>query len=146
MRCSTQQAPHLWQTIHLAPLPEAVRARLEQILEFWLFERFNTLSAQEIYAMLHTIIPIEETRAYQDILAEGIAKGIAQGETKARAEGKIEGEALLLKRQIIRRFGALPDWAQARIDAAETGQLEAWAKAIFDAQVIEQLLGPTSAP
>jgi len=132
----TQQAPRLWQTLHSASLPEAVRVRLEQILEFWFFERFKTLTAQEIYAMLQTLVPLEETRAYQDILAKGIAKGEAKGE----ARGIAKGEALLLKRQIVRRFGALPDWAQARIDAAAAAQLDVWAEAIFDARDIEQLL------
>jgi len=129
----TQQAPRLWHTIHSAPLPEAVRARLEQILEFWFFERFKTLTDEEIYAMLQTRVPIEETRAYQSILAKGMAKG--------KVEGRAEGEAMLLKRLIARRFGALPNWARERIDAADALQLEAWAETLFDAQDIEQLLG-----
>lgn len=72
-----------------------------------------------------SLIPIEETRAYQSILAKG----------------KAESEALLLKRQIARRFGALPEWARERLDAADSVQLEAWAEAIFGAGELEQLLG-----
>jgi len=148
-----QQAPHLWQAIQQAPLPQAIRLRLEEVLECWLFERFKTLTAREIAAMLQLTTPLEETRAYQGILAEGIAKGKVEGKLEGKfegkiegklegkIEGKIEGEALLLKRLVVRRFGALPDWARTRIETADTAQIEAWGEAIFDAQDLERLLG-----
>lgn len=44
--------------------------------------------------MLPTLVPLEQSRAYQEIFAEGTAKG--------RAEGKADG----LKRLLTRRFGA----------------------------------------
>lgn len=55
-------------------------------------------------------------------------------------KGKAEGLALALKRQLTRRFGLLPDWAENKIALAENAQLELWAEAIFDVQNIEQLL------
>jgi len=61
------RAPRLWRTIQDAPLPEPVRQTLSQVLEFWLFERFRTLTAEEIWTMLHHLTPLEETRAYQSI-------------------------------------------------------------------------------
>jgi hypothetical protein len=42
------QVPHVWQTIQFAPLPEPIRERLAEVLKFWLFERFPSLSAEEI--------------------------------------------------------------------------------------------------
>jgi len=45
-------APSLWQRIRQAPIDEQARAALSQVLEFWFFERFRGLSAQEIWAML----------------------------------------------------------------------------------------------
>ena len=66
--------------------------------------------------------------AFKDGKSEGLAEG--------RAKGKIE----LLKRQLIRRFGQLPDWAIIKIENVEIAQLELWAEAIFEAQNIEELL------
>ena len=55
---------------------------------------------------LNVITPIQETKAYQSIFAEGEAKG------------KAEGKADDLKRLLRRRFNAMPAWATQRIDAA----------------------------
>jgi predicted transposase YdaD len=57
-----------------------------------LFERFRGLTAKEIWAMLNLVTPIQETRAYQSIFAEG----------------KAEGKAGTLKRHLTLRFVALP--------------------------------------
>lgn len=92
--------------------------------------------------MLNLITPIEETRAYQSILEEDIVKGEAKGE----ARGEARGMAKTLKRQLAHRFGALPSWAEQRIDAAPITQLEAWIDEIFDARSLESLLGPMSSP
>lgn len=76
--------------------------------------------------MLNVFTPLEQTRAYQSIFAEG------------KAEGKAED----LKRLLARRFGRLPKWAAARIDAAAIDQLDAWLDGIFDAETLDALLGP----
>lgn len=121
-----RRAPSVWQRIRGAPLSEEAREALSQVLEFWFFERFRGLSAQEIWAMLNPSTPIQETRAYQSIFAEG------------KAEGKAED----LGRLLARRFGPLPDWAVARIQAAPIAQLDAWLDGIFDADRLEALIGP----
>ena len=74
-----RRAPALWRTIQDASVAPPIRATLERILAFWLFERFQTLTAEEIWTMLNVLIPIEETRAYQSIFAKGEAKGNADG-------------------------------------------------------------------
>ena len=71
----------------------------------------------------------------------GIEKGIEQGIEKGREEGREEGERRVLARQIARKYGALPEWAQVRLDAAGPEQLEAWAEAILVADTLEGLLG-----
>jgi predicted transposase YdaD len=119
-----------------AAVPAAVREVLGQVLEFWFFERFRGLTAKEIWAMLNLVTPIQETRAYQSIFAEGEAKG--------KAEGKAEGKASTLKRLLARRFGPVPAWAERRIDAAEIAQLDVWLDGIFDAANVEDLIGPES--
>jgi hypothetical protein len=122
------RAPVLWQRVQTAPLPPAARDRLAQVMEFWFFERFRGLTAQEIWAMLNLVIPIQETRVYQSIFAEG--------------EGKTEGKANTLKRQITRRFGLLPAWAEQRIDMAPVEQLDAWLDDILDTDSVDRLIGP----
>ncbi len=120
------QAPALWRTVQTDPLAPEVRDVLAQVLEFWFFERFRGLTAQEIWAMLSLVTPIQETCAYQSIFAEGEAKG----------------KANTLKRQLTRCFGTLPTWAEQRIDAADIEQLDAWLDGIFDAESLAALVGP----
>ena len=99
--------------------------------------------------MLNLVTPIQETKAYQSIFAEGKAEGKAEGRDEGWAEGrnegwakgKAEGKAEDLKRLLKRRFNTLPPWAAQRIDAASIAQLDAWLDAIFDAQGLEALIG-----
>ena len=70
--------------------------------------------------MLNMLTPIEETAAYQSILAEG--------------------KAMTLKRLLRRRFATLPADAEQRIDAAAEAQLDTWLDGIFDAPSVEDLL------
>lgn len=53
---------------------------------------------------------LKQTRFYQEVFAEG----------------ETEGELKLLRKQLIRRFGALPGWAEAKLAAAESARLETW--------------------
>ncbi len=87
--------------------------------------------------MLNLVTPIQETKAYQSIFAEGEAKG----EVKGKAEGKAEGKADSLKRLLARRFGPLPAGAEQRIDRAAVAQLDAWLDGIFDAASLDDLIG-----
>ncbi|KOR31615.1 hypothetical protein TI05_12445 [Achromatium sp. WMS3] len=86
--------------------------------------------------MLQTLTPLEETLAYRNIFAKGEMRGISKG----KAEGKAEGAALMLKKQILRKFKTLPKWAEQKIDKANSKQLENWAENIFDAKILKQLL------
>jgi hypothetical protein len=63
--------------------------------------------------------------------------------TRARRR---EGKAEILLRQLRRRFGAVPDWAEQRIAGASSGQLDAWLDGIFDAEGIEGLIGSVDSP
>ena len=83
--------------------------------------------------MLNMLTPLEETKAYQSIFAEGKAEGEAKGEAR--------GKAITLKRQLKRRFAILPAWAEQRIDTAAEAQVDVWLDAIFDATGVEDLLG-----
>lgn len=140
------QAPRLWQAIQSAPIPEPVRDRLAEVLQFWLFERFTALTAEEILEMITHLTPLEETRAYRDIFSRGEAEGEKKGKAEGEALGEVQGKAKALLRQLRRRFGAVPDWAEQRIGAASTEQLDAWLDGIFDADGIVGLIGPADQP
>ena len=61
----------------------------------------------------------------------GIKKGIQLGEQK--------GEAKILKRQLSRRFGILPDEVEQRVDLASPAELEVWADRVLDAQTLPEI-------
>jgi hypothetical protein len=61
----------------------------------------------------------------------GIEKGLQQGMQ--------QGEALLLRRLLVRRFGALPLWVESRLAEAALVELEAWGDAVLDAKSLEDV-------
>lgn len=140
-------APQLWRTVHTAPVPIAIRDKLEDILEFWFFERFKNFSEQEVLTMLQILTPLEETRAYQSILAKGIMRGKAEGRaegeaigiTKGEAKGRAEGEAKALMRLLTRRFKKVPKKVQKLIATADIASLEKWFDRAIDADVLQQI-------
>ncbi len=60
-------------------------------------------------------------------------------------QGVQQGQAALLRRQLTRRFGPLPDWAEERLTQAELAQLEAWADRVLDADTLDAVF-PVGAP
>jgi predicted transposase YdaD len=58
---------------------------------------------------------------------------------EGRAEGRTEGAARLLVRLLARQFGAVPDEARKRIDAASLEQLEAWSDRVLDAATLDDV-------
>jgi hypothetical protein len=44
---------------------------------------------------------------------------------------------------LTRRFGPLPDWAEARLNAASPAQLEGWALRVLDADTLEAVFEST---
>jgi hypothetical protein len=74
--------------------------------------------------------------AWEQKLQEGEQRAEKRGEQK----GRQEGEAALLRRQLERRFGVLPDWARDRIAAAEPAALEEWGLRVLDAGSLDDVL------
>lgn len=62
---------------------------------------------------------------------EAIAKGMEQGVQR--------GEALLLQRQLAKRFGPLPSAIIERLASASRGQVEIWADRVLDAGSIDEV-------
>jgi hypothetical protein len=55
-------------------------------------------------------------------------------------EGELEGERKVLRRQIEKRFGPIPDWAEERLTSRSATELEDLSVRVLDAQSIEDLL------
>ena len=54
-------------------------------------------------------------------------------------QGLQQGESLLLRRLLTRRFGPLPEWAERRLKAAEPAQLEAWGERVLEVKTLEEV-------
>ena len=130
-----ERAPAAWR--RLEGLTEPGSKVLLDVFLSWLMERHKGRNFEEIMGMLQVLTPLEETRAYQQLVGIGIEKGKKEGQK----EGRQEEARAILRKQLARRFGKLPTWANARLKRADTAQLEAWAEAIFDAASLEELLG-----
>ena len=71
---------------------------------------------------------------------ERFEKGWAEGFRIGLAEGIRMGTRNVLLRMLRSRFGALPETAEARIQAAEVAQLEVWADRILTAATLDEVL------
>ncbi|MBF0436048.1 MAG: PD-(D/E)XK nuclease family transposase, partial [Magnetococcales bacterium] len=81
----------------------------------------------------------------------GIAIADARGRVElAREEGEQIGErkeaAKILTRQLQRRFGTVPDWANEKIAKADLSLLEDWSLRIFDAQSLDNVFSDCFSP
>ena len=73
----------------------------------------------------------------------GMEKGIEKGMEKGMEKGISRGQAVLLGRQLIRRFGPLPAWVETRLNEAEPAQLETWALRVLEAESLEAVFEGT---
>ena len=91
----------------------------------------------KVWKEIETIEEHKNMKYITSIERIGIAKGRVEGRIEGRVEGRVEGESKLLKRQLERRFGALPAWAIELLSNANEPSLEAWGVAILTAQTLE---------
>jgi hypothetical protein len=113
------QAPPVYRRLQATTRPETTRRHCVDVFQSWLMARFKTLSLEEILKMLGELTPLEETRAYKELVAKG------------RQEGR-EREARLVLRQLQRRLGAVSPAQQARIAALPIEALEDLGEALLD--------------
>lgn len=122
-----EQAPVAWRRLETLNPPEA--PVLLDVFLSWLLERYQGRTYEEIMHMLHVLTPLEETRAYQELVGIGEKKG------------RKEGEAALLRRLLVRRFGTLPAWAEEHLAQASLEQLETWGDRVLEAATLAEVLG-----
>jgi hypothetical protein len=108
----------------------------------WLMQLPEWLNS-EVWQELEKIEEREKVQYITSVERIGIAKGIAKGRIEGRVEGRVEGESRLLKRQLERRFGLLPEWASERLGSAKEEELEAWSEAVLTAPTLDAVFGKT---
>ena len=72
----------------------------------------------------------------------GLLEGQARGQARGEARGELAGRTAVLRRQLGRKFGVLPDWAEARLASAANDELLQWADRILDAQSLSEAMQP----
>ncbi|NVM79840.1 hypothetical protein FHW83_005682 [Duganella sp. SG902] len=72
-------------------------------------------------------------------LKEGLQEGRNQGLEQGIERGRKEGAAVLLERQLVRRFGPLPQSVRNRLARASMAQLEAWSERLLEAETLRQV-------
>jgi len=70
---------------------------------------------------------------------EATRKGVLQG----MQQGVLQGESILLRRLLTRRFGVLPDIIETRLAHADSEQLEAWGDRVLDAKSLDEVFVET---
>ena len=110
-------------------------------------KRLKYIDFMDRYAQLSET----ERRCYQDeYLANSAQREVVMGllnysrqenRQEGLSHGIPQGEALLLKRQLIRRFGTLPDWVEVELAEAGPAQLELWGKRVLNARTLDEVFG-----
>lgn len=72
---------------------------------------------------------------YDQGLEQGVQRGLQQGVQ----QGVVQGELQLLSRQLRKRFGELPEWAEQMLKEASGGMLEIWSERILTAVSLEDV-------
>ena len=111
---------------------EAIRSLFEYITLV-----ADDLSAQNLREAVAKAAPLAEPiimTIAEQLRAEGRAEGLTIAEqlrAEGHAEGLLKGEALLLERLLIRKFGELPTEVQMRLQSASMPEIEHWAERVL---------------
>lgn len=75
----------------------------------------------------------------QTMLSENFDRWEEQFRQEGRMEGRHEGERNLLRRQLRKRFGDVPDWVHNALRDACPDQIERWGERLLDAGSLEEI-------
>ena len=93
----------------------------------------NIVELQEMRSMLAERVK----RWTEEWERQGMERGMERGMEQGIGLGMQRGEARLLRRQLERRFGPLPDWVETRLAQAGTDVLETWSDQVLDSPSLE---------
>jgi predicted transposase YdaD len=122
-----------------------VRRVIERIARLPQAEREEALARLTILAGLRRLDDIleeekEKMPITESIMTHGlIGPMIRKARKEGREEGMQQGELTLLRRQIEKRFGPIPGWAQERLNGLSAPQLENLGERLLDSTSLEQL-------
>jgi len=85
-------------------------------------------------------MPIDVDIREHEVLGPMFKEERLEGRKEGRREGRQEGELTILRRQIEKRFGALPGWASEKLAALPAPDLEDLSEQVLDAKSLEELL------
>ena len=129
---------------------EAVHRIVERIAGLAMAERETALAQLMILAGLRHLsgtveletrkMPIDVDIREHEVLGPMFKEERLEGRKEGRREGRQEGELTILRRQIEKRFGALPGWASEKLAALPAPDLEDLSEQVLDAKSLEELL------
>ena len=88
----------------------------------------------------HEVLGREYKRGKVEGRQEGKQEGWEEGQQEGEQKGRQEGELFVLQRQLVKRFGPLPAWAEERLANSSARQLEKLADQVLEATSLEDLL------
>ncbi len=115
------------------------RAAADAISQLVILCRLRGLPGLLLEERKHMPIPIPEDILEHPWLQELLQKRLQEVEARGEAKGEAKGEASLLRRQMERRYGELPDWALRRLESADSGTLEKWGLRLLDAASLQEV-------
>lgn len=117
----------------------SIRCILRRVAELSPGEREKALLQLLILSDLRSLGDLIETEAKQMPILNDILDHKVLGREYKR--GLQEGERIVLRRLIEKRFGALPGWAEQRLTELSASQLEDLSVRVLDVNTLEELLG-----
>lgn len=127
-----EQAPSAYRRLKQSSLSDFARRQCLDVFQSWLLARFDDLTLEEILAMLGELTPLEQTRAYREIVEKNRPIWFDEGHQEGHQEGRQREACTLILRLLKRRFGLLTSEREARITALPLERLEDLGEALLD--------------
>lgn len=109
----------------------ALPAALDDLFIESLEQTEDPTMMQQLNSLERVLLRREKAAGLEEGLQKGLKQGIQQGERGGASD--------VLKTLLERKFGALPEWASARIAQADTEELRQWALNVLDAHTIDEV-------
>ena len=120
----------------IAECDEAEReTALQQFLVISGLRHLEELIEQEVKS-----VPVLNDILENKVLGREYRRGVEEGLQQGVQQGIQQGELTLLRRQIEKRFGTLPNWAHARLSESSPSEIETYGLRLLDATSLEDLL------
>lgn len=73
------------------------------------------------------------------VLGREYKKGLAQGLEQGLEQGVLQGRVFVVRNLLLKRFGKVPAWADAKLNKANANDLELWSDRLLDSKTIRQV-------